>query len=258
MGQRLARYFDRSELARRYHVHRPRLHARAIREILATRPARTLNTVLDVACGTGHSTTVLTTLAPTVLGCDASPAMLSVARTEVSTAEFVCSQAETLPFSAHVFDLVTASMGFHWFSQERFLEEAGRILATDGELWVYNFVFPGILVGDDAFSEWHRERYLARYPVPARSSETVAGLLRVQRSSLVFVAEHRFQHEVTLTTDRLRNYLTTQSNVEAALRRGESLPDIDAWLDKELAPFFRERDSHRFVYVGHAEVAAAA
>ena len=63
---------------------------------------------------------------------------------------------------------------------------------------------------------------------------------------------------MTFTASELRNYLTTQSNVEAALQRGESLQDVDAWLDEELAPFFRHRRRRRFAYLGQVEIAAAA
>ncbi len=184
--------------------------------------------------------------------------MLSTARQEASSARFLRSSAESLPFSERTFDIVTVSMAFHWFDQRRFLEEAARVLTCGGELWVYNLLFPGVLFGDESFSRWHRERYLVRYPVPARHSETLACLLRPQQLPFVFTDERRLSYEVTFTAGELRSYLTTQSNIEAALRRGAALRDVDAWLDNELAPFFREAASQRFAYIGYAEVAVAA
>jgi ubiquinone/menaquinone biosynthesis C-methylase UbiE len=228
-----------------------------IQEIAAARPARALNAALDVACGTGHSTGALTALAPVVCACDASPAMLSTARQEASSALFVRSNAESLPFSQRAFDLVTVSMAFHWFDQQRFLGEAARVLAAGGELWVYNLLFPGVLFGDETFLSWHRERYLVRYPVPARHSETLASLLHPQQLPLVFTDERKLSYEVSFAATELRSYLTTQSNIEAALRRGASLRDVNAWFDSELAPFFRDAASHRFAYIGYAEIAVA-
>jgi ubiquinone/menaquinone biosynthesis C-methylase UbiE len=252
----VAKFFEQSELARRYQAHRPRVHERVIEELVATRPARALDAALDVACGTGHSTAALTAHAPAVYGCDCSSAMLSFAEVEVAAARFVCCQAEALPFSASTFDLVTVGLALHWFDQAKFLVELGRVLAPAGELWVYNFIFPGILFGDESFRRWHLERYLSRYPVPPRPAGTVASLLENQPSRLAPVEERRFDYEVAFTADELRSYLTTSTNIDAALQGGESLQDVDAWLDEELRPFFRERRIHRFAYIGKAEIAA--
>jgi len=251
------RYFDRAELARRYHSYRPRVHTQVVQEIAASRPTSTFESALDVCCGTGHSTEALATLAPAVCACDASAAMLPTARQEISSARFVRSDAESLPFPPRTFDLVTVSMAFHWLDQQRFLGEAARVLVRGGELWVYNLLFPGVLLGDETFSAWQRERYLARYPVPARRWATLASLLQPGKLPLAFADEQKLRYEVSFTATELRCYLTTQSNIEAALRRGASLGDVDGWLDGELAPFFRDSASHRFAYIGSAEIAVA-
>jgi len=251
------RYFERAELARRYHLYRARVHAQVVQEIAASRPARALNAVLDVACGTGHSTEALTALSPVVCACDVSPAMLSMARKTALAAHFVRGNAESLPFSHSTFDLVTASMALHWFDAPRFVEEASRVLKASGELWAYNLFFPGVLFGDESFFAWHRERYLPQYPAPARHSETLANLLQCAQRPLEFAEKRKLSYEVSLAAIELRSYLTTQSNIEAALRRGETLRDVDAWLDDELAPFFRESASQRFVYSGYAEIAVS-
>lgn len=251
------RYFDRAELARRYHSHRPRVHTQVVQEIAARRPPRAVESALDVCCGTGHSTEALATFAPSVCACDASAAMLSIARQEVSSARFVRSDAESLPFPPRAFDLVTVSMAFHWLDQERFLGEVARVLVPGGELWVYNLLFPGVLLGDETFFAWQRERYLPRYPVPDRHWSSLASLLQPGKLSLVFADEQKLRYEVSFTATELRCYMTTQSNIEAALRRGASLRDVDAWLDEELAPFFRDSASHRFAYIGSAEIAVA-
>lgn len=252
------RYFDRAELARRYDVYRPRVHTQVVQEIASSRPPRTLKKALDIACGTGHSTKALTALAPVVCGCDVSSAMLSIVQREASSARFVRSDAESLPFSQRTFDLLTVSMALHWFDQRRFLGEAARVLVDGGELWVYNLLFPGVLLGDEAFFQWCRESYLPRYPVPSRHTETLASLLRPQEIPLVFAEERNLSYEVSFTATELRGYLTTQSNIEAALRRGTALRDVDAWLASELAPFFTDTASNRFAYIGTAEIAVAA
>jgi ubiquinone/menaquinone biosynthesis C-methylase UbiE len=249
------RYFDRLGLARRYDLHRPQVHALTLGEIRAKRSERKISIALDVACGTGHSATALSTVAPKVYACDVSAAMLGIAQQRASGVGLVRAQAEALPFGSDVFDIVTVSMAFHWFDQQQFIAEVGRVLAGNGELRVYNFVFPGLLVGDDTFSVWYREAYLTRYPVPGRHWDTLAHLLVDEKFPLVFIEQHEFKYEVSFSARTLRSYLTTQSNVEAALRRGDSLRDIDAWLDRELAPFFGSSPCRRFAYIGHAEIA---
>jgi ubiquinone/menaquinone biosynthesis C-methylase UbiE len=251
------RHFDRAELARRYHLYRPRVHAQVIHEIAASRPARNVNVALDVACGTGHSTEALATLARLACGCDLSAAMLSIARREASSAQFVRCEAESLPFPQGAFDLATVSLAFHWFDQRRFLAEAARVLAGDGELWVYNLYFPGVLLGDDIFFAWHRDRFLVRYPSPSRHSETLASLLDTKQFPLLFVEQRKLAYEVGFTATELRSYLTTSSNIDAALQAGALLRDVDGWLEDELAPFFRGSESQRFMYIGSADIAVA-
>jgi hypothetical protein len=148
-------------------------------------------------------------------------------------------------------------MAFHWFEQRELLEESARVLLPGGELWVYNLIFPGVLLDDESFLVWHRDRYLARYPVPSRRSSSLAELLESEEFPLAFAERLKLEYEVHFTARELRNYLTTSSNIEAALRSGAELPEVDAWLDGELAPFFREAPSMSFSYRGHAEIAVA-
>lgn len=215
-----------------------------------------MRSALDVACGTGHSTAALAEHFPTVVGCDPSGAMLSLAHEDCSPAAFVSAEAEALPFSSRSFDLVTVSMALHWFDQVRFLSEANRVLAPGGELWAYNLFFPGVLVGGDAFANWHREVYLARYPSPPRRPTALAQLIEAAPGSLVFVEKLPLRFQVDFSADELRGYFTTQSNVEAALRQGATLNEVDTWLRNELAPFFRA-ERERFEYIGAVEIAAA-
>ncbi len=58
---------------------------------------------------------------------------------------------------------------------------------------------------------------------------------------------------VTFSALELRNYLTTQSNVSAALERGAALEAIDTWLDVAITPFYRQ-EQERFEYYGKVEV----
>ena len=72
--------------------------------------------------------------------------------------------------------------------------------------------------------------------------------------ALRFDGPAQVELEVAFSVRDLRDYLTTQSNVEAALRAGEGLEELDAWLDAELMRFF-DGGPRRFAYRGRAETA---
>ncbi len=252
------RHFERIELVARYDAYRPRVHGRVIDELASSFPDRRRNRVLDVACGTGHSAEALKSLAPAVFGSDISAAMLARARVRAPGVRMARAAAERLPYLSACFDLVTVSMALHWFDTAAFLREAARVLRPDGELFAYNLVFPGVLPGDDSFAEWHRSRYLERYPVPQRHWDPLEKLLSVPDSPLRFIERRAVEYEVRFDASELRCYLTTQSNVDAALEAGEALRDVDAWLSEELAPFFAVEPIRSFAYPGLLEVAVSA
>ena len=247
------RYFDRQELARRYESSRPRVHGQVIDALAHEREISEVGAALDVACGTGHSTAALSAISRSTFGCELSRTMLGCSAP--SSPPLVQCAAEALPFRSHAFALLTVSMAFHWFDQRRFLAEAGRVLATHGELWVYNLFFPGVLVGDPSFSTWHRESYLPRFPSPARHSDTLEALL--SDLPLRFGGDRWLSFEVPFSARGLRNYLTTQSNVEAALRSGASIAEVDEWLDSELGRFFQGEQERQFRYGCRAQIAVA-
>ncbi|MCA9987158.1 MAG: class I SAM-dependent methyltransferase [Anaerolineales bacterium] len=255
VSQTPLRYFDHAERARRYERTRPQVHGLALRDLWQQRGQRPIQQALDIGCGTGHSLAALSDLATRCLGCDLSAAMLAAAPHGLRV-QLLLAAAEQLPLASGSLDLVTATMVWHWLDQARAGAEMARLLRPGGEIWILNFWFPGELPGEPTFAAWHRDVYHGRLPSPPRRRHSLAETLAAQ-PRLQPAASYDFSFTVPFSAKTLGDYLTTQSNIEAALRTGASLNEIDDWLAAQLAPFFAAEPERAFVYLGRAEVAVA-
>mgnify|MGYP001826217051 CR=1 FL=1 len=83
--------------------------------------------VLDVGCGTGITTRLLTGRGFSVLGIDPNAAMLAAARVDVPEARYAVGRCEALPLDSHCVDLSLAGQAFHWFETEAALAELSRV-----------------------------------------------------------------------------------------------------------------------------------
>jgi SAM-dependent methyltransferase len=96
--------------------------------------------VLDVACGTGALTAAVAgRVSPggKVLGLDASPEMLAVARRKRPDIEWHLGRAESLPFADASFDAVVSQFGLMFFEDRAAaLREMQRVLRPGGQLAV--------------------------------------------------------------------------------------------------------------------------
>ena len=96
--------------------------------------------VLDVACGTGACARAATRRLSgrgRVVGLDANPEMLKVARRRAPDVEWREGSAEALPFAAGEFDRVVSQFGFMFFEDPpQALREMRRVVAPGGRLVV--------------------------------------------------------------------------------------------------------------------------
>ncbi|MFC1736168.1 class I SAM-dependent methyltransferase [Candidatus Hydrogenedentota bacterium] len=198
---------------------------------------------LDVACGTGQSCVALKPLARRVVGADTSPEMLTEAPTDPAI-EYVEAPAEQLPFPDEDFDLITVSSAFHWFEREKFLGEANRLLPVSNWLVIYENNFQGgKMKGHPEFREWIRTEYLAQFPSPPRHGNPLDNE-EAEAAGFRFANRQRYSNDVTFTKEGLAHYLTTQSNIIAAVEEGEwSLDAVCGWLYSSLEPFFEIQEA---------------
>lgn len=82
-------------------------------ELLELLQPRSGETVLDVGCGTGHLSAAIHEAGATVVGIDASPAMLEIARRDHPGTEFLIADASDFDLGRS-FDAVFSNAALHW------------------------------------------------------------------------------------------------------------------------------------------------
>jgi SAM-dependent methyltransferase len=216
-----------------YDRFRPRYHhipCAKLSEVLGPE----VDSVLDVACGTGHGTEALARVFPDVTGCDLSPAMLAVARRH-SQSQYVEGSASRLPLSGGEVALVTVFMGFHWFDQPAFLRDAHRVLKPGGFLALDNYGFGGEMAGRPDFSVFNREFYSRNFPAPPRNRDWLPDEEMIA-SGFAPYANFKYEEEREFGLADFVGFLTTQSNLITNPRWTRA--GLGELLTKSYGPFF--------------------
>ncbi|UCE24232.1 MAG: class I SAM-dependent methyltransferase [Candidatus Zixiibacteriota bacterium] len=126
--------------------------------------------VLDLACGTGYWTRVISQTAASVIASDISAEMIAEAgkKNYLCQPDFVLSDLYRLPFADASFQLVT--LGF-WFSHEPkqnyhdFFNILAPLLCQDGAIWMIDNNPPAEgphlqSVGQDEYGNNYKQRFL--------------------------------------------------------------------------------------------------
>ena len=107
---------------------------------------------LDVACGTGIFARSLAPFCSSVIGLDATDAMLEQARNSKASLSssspylpitYVCGDANSMPFESGTFDVVTCRLAVHHFSRPRdIMEEMVRVCKPGGRVCIVDITSP--------------------------------------------------------------------------------------------------------------------
>ena len=232
-------HFDSGIIAERYVHHRPAVHDQVISALLTDLPASCgRQLAVDVGCGTGQSARPLADHFAHVHAYDISEAMLAEAGSYPHV-RYRLVPAENLPDWDGCADLVISGLAFHWFDQERFLQEAWRILHPGGVLAVYNCWLAGPTVAHAPLRHWFLSDYIDRFPPPPRGGHGLLAALDYAHPPPMHPGGSIDHHlDVSFSPHGLARYLTTQSNITHALDLGAELDRIDAWLEAELERLF--------------------
>lgn len=221
-------YFTLQEAAERYDRFRPKVHDAVLKWLAPWTPEGGFGSAIDIACGTGDSTLPLLQISNRLIGVDASPAMLSQARGK----GFEPRQASYDEIAeGNAFDLINCCMAFHWFDQDIAISSFKRI-SRPGAIWlIYNFAFAGHATSE-AFNQWFFQHYLKQYPSPPRGK--AAAVIPDNDSEIEILKADKGVIPLRFNREELIGYLTTQSNIEAAVRAGRKYETIEADLHTQL------------------------
>lgn len=221
-------FFTGTDSGSRYATFRPKVHGIVLDVLARHLPGRRFRRAADVACGTGDSLAPLQDISDEVLGIDSSEEMLAIAAARglpVRRADYT-SLPEHGPF-----DLISTCMAIHWFDPPSALA-AYKAASTPGAIWlIYNFAFGGH-DQSAAFNAWFQDQYLNSYPSPPRTGPVATDL--AEDPDLRELANHTGWLPITFDLEALVGYLTTQSNIEAALRQGHDLATIRTDLSQQI------------------------
>lgn len=243
-------FFSSKSAAERYPKGRPYFHPQVIERIRTFLSLmKPLPRAIDIGCGTGLSTVALKEIAAKVVGVDMSRAMIALAARD-ERIKYSVADAVELPFDEGEFDLMTLSSAFHWLDRRKFLREASRVLRSRGWLIVYDNYFSGRMEENIVFETWYREKHLRRYPPPSRAqlsfTEEDSG-----NEGFHLAGQEQYRNKISFSIEGLIDYLTTQSNVIAAVEYGdEQIDGVRLWLTENLKPLFGELQETTFLFYG--------
>ncbi|ORX52295.1 S-adenosyl-L-methionine-dependent methyltransferase [Hesseltinella vesiculosa] len=129
---------------------------------------------VDLGCGPGTATLLLTDCFDQVIGIDPSDSMLVTARSTakakgITNVDFVQGSDHKLPLADHSVDLLTIAQSLHWFDPTLFLPEAKRVLKPSGTLVAWGYMYGEIDGHSDLLRQLGRHTTLADYWEPGRT-----------------------------------------------------------------------------------------
>ena len=153
-----------SKVAKSYRRNRPTYPAELAEALARTAPSRRI--ALDVGCGNGQFSRLLSPLFDRVIATDASADQIANATIEANI-DYRCEPAEKISVANGSTDLVVAAQAAHWFDLSAFFNESKRVLTSDGVLALVAYGIPDIesnAVLDRRFKTFYWDEIHAFWP----------------------------------------------------------------------------------------------
>ncbi|WP_010283181.1 class I SAM-dependent methyltransferase [Bacillus timonensis] len=135
-----------------------------LQTLIAMADATGTEIALDIATGGGHTANALAPRVGKVTALDLTPEMLAVAEKFIKgngheNIEFVEGDAENLPFSDKLFDIVSCRIAPHHFPNiKSFVSEVSRVLKTGGQFLLDDNVAPENKEFDEFYNTVEKKR----------------------------------------------------------------------------------------------------
>jgi SAM-dependent methyltransferase len=233
-----------AHLAAGYAAARPPVHPRVVDLLGQWLGGRRIDVAADLGCGAGLSTRPLLGLARTCVAFDPAESMVRTARSVVPDASVMVAAAEAMPLATRSIDLITAAGSLNFARDlDAVWPEAARVLTRDGSLAVYDFSAARSFEDEETpvLGAWF-EGFLVRYPRPVSQAIPLSPAILATRARGFRVERgQEFELSLELTPEFYVRYLLTETNVQAAVRRGTPVEDIHSWLTTTLRPVFGGR-----------------
>ncbi len=164
----------------------------------------------DCGTGNGQAATELARHFDEVIASDISTNQLAKASRRKNIVYINCS-AESTPFSARSFDLITAAQAAHWFNVRDFSFEVQRTLKEGGvlALWGYGLVRSDTL--NDVIDKFYYETLKGCWPEERRYIEAQYAEITFPFQEIISTQRHHVEYD--WTTDQLMGYFGTWSAV---------------------------------------------
>ena len=229
--------YDSERMAYAYAFTRPPIHAHVCQRIVAhIPPGLVIHRALDVGCGAGASTAVLSGVSRHVVGVDPFPAMLQHAASVAPDAAFSVGRAERLPFAATAFDLATAAGSLNYTDIRLALAEIARVLSRNGMFAPYDFNGGHSIAGDDRLAQRCAE-LRAQFPSPPGYALNLQ-TLPYRANDLDLLAYEEFDLSVPMSSAAYLQFILGDAGIETAIANGLSEPDVRAFCEAQFSPVF--------------------
>lgn len=126
--------------------------------------------ILDLGCGTGDLTNeIKTKLSCSIIGCDYSSEMISMAKEKYKDIEFLVCDASNLPFE-NEFDVIFSNAVFHWIEDQTLLHNKIYNALKPGGILICEFGgYNNIISISNAFKKAlaiHNDNYISPFYFP--------------------------------------------------------------------------------------------
>lgn len=233
--------FDSQRIAEGY-AKRPWLHKEVMKQIRKDCNIERLKNGLDVGCGAGLSTKALRMLCEHVTGTDISSEMIAVCKQiyKDSSYTFYVSKAEENKIPLIPYDIITAAGVVNWIDKDLFLNNAEKILDSNGLIIIYDFWITDRMDNNYEYTEWFRDKYLKMFPKPYRKEydwqqNDLSDAFKMEKK-IVYDLKYEF------SLDEFVDFMMIQSNVNEKIERGVlSVEEVRSWMISSLQPIFNAK-----------------